>query len=106
MFLEQMEDMSDEYTMARVTEFVFYSMPRMFHETIPYSALIGCLAGLGILANNSELLVMRAAGVAILRRWITNRLVIEFDIVSNWRCFIDDGHIVAIDYVTVSTTNF
>ena len=66
-FLEQLEDVNEGYTMARATEYVLFSTPRMFYETIPYSALIGCLAGLGILANSSELLVMRAAGVSTWR---------------------------------------
>jgi len=63
-FLEQMEDISNNYTMFNVARFVLYSLPRMFYETIPYSALIGCLAGLGMLANSSELIVMRAAGIS------------------------------------------
>ena len=36
----------------------------MFYEIVPYAALIGCLVGLGMLANNSELVVMRAAGIS------------------------------------------
>jgi lipopolysaccharide export system permease protein len=63
-FLEQVEDMENNYALVNVTEFVIYSMPRMFYEVIPYSALIGCLTGLGLLANNSEIVVMRAAGVS------------------------------------------
>ena len=63
-FLEQIEDMRNNYTLVKVGQFVLYSIPRMFYETIPYSALIGCLAGLGLLANNSELVVMRAAGIS------------------------------------------
>jgi len=63
-FLEQIEDMRHNYTAAKVALYVLQSVPRMFYETIPYAALIGCLAGLGSLANNSELLVMRASGVS------------------------------------------
>ncbi|HKI74069.1 MAG TPA: LPS export ABC transporter permease LptG [Pseudomonadales bacterium] len=63
-FLEQVQDIKNNYDMTAVLMFCLYSMPRMFYEVIPYSALIGCLAGLGMLANNSELIVMRAAGVS------------------------------------------
>lgn len=63
-FLEQIEDMKNNYDVQAVLLFCLYSMPRMFYEVIPYAALIGCLAGLGLLANNSELVVMRAAGVS------------------------------------------
>jgi len=64
-FLEQIEDISSSYTVVDLFLFVLFSAPRMFYDTIPYAALIGCLAGLGILANNSELIVMRAAGISI-----------------------------------------
>ena len=63
-FLEQMEDVDNNYTVFNVGRFVLYSLPRLFYETIPYSALIGCLAGLGMLASTSELIVMRAAGIS------------------------------------------
>lgn len=63
-FLEQMQDVVNEYTIFHVFRFVLYSMPRMFYEVIPYSALIGCIAGLGLLAGSSELIVMRAAGMS------------------------------------------
>jgi lipopolysaccharide export system permease protein len=63
-FLEQVEDIENNYALVNVIQFVIYSMPRMFYEVIPYSALIGCLAGLGLLANNSEIVVMRAAGIS------------------------------------------
>lgn len=63
-FLEQVEDMQHNYNAPQVLWYVIQSLPRMFYETIPYAALIGCLAGLGALANNSELVVMRAAGVS------------------------------------------
>ena len=63
-FLEQIEDMQHNYTLGKVLWYVLLSVPRMFYETVPYAALIGCLAGLGLLANNSELVVMRAAGIS------------------------------------------
>lgn len=63
-FLEQVEDIRNNYRVAGVLLFVVQSLPRIFYETVPYAALIGCLAGLGSLANNSELLIMRAAGMS------------------------------------------
>lgn len=63
-FLDQVQAMANDYNLRAVVMFCLYSMPRMFYETIPYAALIGCLAGLGLLANNSELIVMRASGVS------------------------------------------
>ena len=49
---------------------LFYSglrLPRRIYEYMPMACLIGCLAGLGSMAANSELTVMRAAGVSINR---------------------------------------
>jgi lipopolysaccharide export system permease protein len=63
-FLEQLQDLKNDYTYLMVIHYVALSIPRMFYETVPYAALIGCLAGLGRLANNSELIVMRSAGVS------------------------------------------
>ncbi|MDA0978852.1 MAG: LPS export ABC transporter permease LptG [Proteobacteria bacterium] len=66
-FLEQLGDIENDYTMLRVAQFVAYSIPRMFYETLPFAVLIGCLTGLGVMASNSELVVMRAAGISTLR---------------------------------------
>ncbi|MFT7688239.1 MAG: lipopolysaccharide export system permease protein [Candidatus Azotimanducaceae bacterium] len=64
--LEQVEDLENNYQMVDALKYVLYSAPRLFYDTSPVAAMIGCLAGLGLLANNSELLVMRAAGVSTL----------------------------------------
>ncbi len=63
-FLDQMEDLDEGYTLSEVLRYVSYSVPRIFYETLPFAALIGCLTGLGILATNGELIVMRCAGVS------------------------------------------
>ena len=63
-YIEQMEDVRNTYTLVNVGRFVLYSLPRMFYGAIPYAALIGCIAGLGMLANSSELIVMRSAGLS------------------------------------------
>ncbi len=52
------------------TELLIYnalSIPSRIYLFLPFAALVGCLAGLGSLANNSELVVMRAAGVSTFR---------------------------------------
>ena len=63
-FLDQMEDLDEGYTLSEVLRYVSYSVPRIFYETLPFAVLIGCLTGLGILATNGELIVMRCAGVS------------------------------------------
>lgn len=64
MFLEQVEDVANEYTLAAALKYCIYSVPRTAYEIIPFAAMIGCLAGLGLLASSSELVVMRAAGIS------------------------------------------
>ena len=63
-FLDQMEDLREGYTLTEVVRYVSYSVPRIFYETLPFAALIGCLTGLGLLANQSELIIMRCAGIS------------------------------------------
>lgn len=63
-FLEQMDDIKNDYTIWMVVKFLALSIPRMFYETVPYASLIGCMSGLGVLAGNSELIVMRSAGIS------------------------------------------
>ncbi len=41
------------------------SIPQKIYQMFPMSALIGTLMGLGVLASNSELVVMQAAGISV-----------------------------------------
>ncbi len=45
--------------------YVGLGLPRLVYQFMPIAALVGGLAGLGVLANHSELTVIRAAGVSI-----------------------------------------
>ncbi|MCB2251252.1 LPS export ABC transporter permease LptG [Pseudomonas chlororaphis] len=64
-FIDEMGSVSDSYTVMDVLSFVALTAPRRLYEMLPMAALIGCLIGLGSLASNSELTIMRAAGVSI-----------------------------------------
>ncbi len=64
-FIDEMSDVSDTYTLADVASYVLLTAPRRLYDMLPMAALIGCLIGLGSLASNSELTIMRAAGVSI-----------------------------------------
>lgn len=55
------------YTLLRAAEFVLLSMPRLAYQLFPVVALLGSVIGLGVMASNNELMVMRAAGVSITR---------------------------------------
>lgn len=56
-----------QYSMLQAAIFVLLSLPKRLYELFPTAVLIGSLLSLGTLAGNSELTVMRAAGVSIMR---------------------------------------
>lgn len=66
-FLGQMSDLSDTFGVWQAAEYVILTLPRRAYELFPTSVLLGSLLGLGALASNSELIVMRAAGLSVRR---------------------------------------
>ena len=66
LFVNQLEDLGKlDFGMWQATVFVLLQMPYQVYLFFPMASLLGSLIGLGILANNSELVVMRAAGMSI-----------------------------------------
>ena len=66
-FMAQLDAMRANYQLPEVLRYMLLTMPKRIYDVIPVAALIGCLSGLGSLANHSELVVMRAAGVSLVR---------------------------------------
>ncbi len=67
-FVSEMDDVGKgEYSMLEAALFVLLSLPKRLYELFPTAVLIGSLLSLGTLAGNSELTVMRAAGISIMR---------------------------------------
>ncbi len=66
-FVDQAGEMNDSYQLSNVLYYLLLRLPSRLYEFLPMASLIGCLVGLGMLASNSELTVMRAAGVSIMR---------------------------------------
>ena len=64
-FIDEMNDIDNNYGMLEAFQYVLLTTPQHLFELLPMSALIGCLVGLGTLASNSELTIMRAAGVSV-----------------------------------------
>lgn len=64
-YLSELDSLSDTYTTSEALWYIFYRSPYFLEEFIPTGALLGAVVGLGLLANNSELVVMRAAGVSV-----------------------------------------
>jgi lipopolysaccharide export system permease protein len=67
-FLDELDSVGrGRYGVVQAIEYVLLSVPSLVYEMLPMAALIGSLIGLGALTSNSEITVMRAAGVSLAR---------------------------------------
>ena len=64
-YLGELGDLKDNYNAWQALQYVFWGAPYYLYEILPISALIGAALGLGTLASNSELIVMRASGISL-----------------------------------------
>lgn len=69
--VDELDNLKGNYELVDALLFSGLRLPRRVYEYMPMACLIGCLAGLGSMAANSELTVMRAAGISI------NRIVVS-----------------------------
>jgi lipopolysaccharide export system permease protein len=77
--ISQLEKVTETYTALEAFYYMALTVPRRLYDLIPYSCLIGCLAGLGLLASTSELVIVRSAGVSVKRiAWIALRPALVF----------------------------
>lgn len=66
LFVNQVGDMGKvDFGITQVAVFVLLQVPYQVYLFFPMASLLGSLIGLGVLANHSELVVMRAAGLSI-----------------------------------------
>lgn len=66
LFVNQLDELGRaNYGILQASLFVLLQMPYQVYLFFPMASLLGSLIGLGILANNRELVVMRAAGMSI-----------------------------------------
>ena len=66
-FVEQLRKIGEgDYDMLVAFIYVLLSLPRDLEQFFPMATLLGGLIGMGVLASNSELVVMQAAGMS---RW-------------------------------------
>jgi len=67
-FIDELTDLGvGNYTLYQVIRYTVLTIPQRVHELLPMAALLGTILGLSSLAQLSELVVMRAAGISLLR---------------------------------------
>lgn len=66
-FIGNMDDVQGDFELPLVLLYSLLRLPQISFEMLPMAALIGSLLGLGALANKSELVVMRTAGLSVLK---------------------------------------
>lgn len=66
-YVGELSNLTQDYGPWKALQYVLWDAPYNFNRILPISALIGAVLGLGSLASNSELIVMRAAGVSLWR---------------------------------------
>ncbi|ODS23928.1 LPS export ABC transporter permease LptG [Candidatus Endobugula sertula] len=77
--IDELGNLTDLYTFSEALMYVALGIPVSFYQFMPFAALVGGLVGLGSLASTSELVVMRAAGVSLLRlTWAVLKPVLLF----------------------------
>ena len=64
---EEMREEEAAYGFGDALAYVLHTMPRRVYELVPYVIFLGVLIGLGTLSGNSEVTVLRAAGVSLWR---------------------------------------
>ncbi|TVP58783.1 MAG: LPS export ABC transporter permease LptG [Halomonadaceae bacterium] len=64
-FIAELDDTRGNYQAVEALLYMLYTLPRRLYDFLPLAAFMGALVGLGQLANSSELVVIRAAGVSV-----------------------------------------
>jgi lipopolysaccharide export system permease protein len=65
--VDELGNTNERYQSFAAIKYVLLIYPRHLYELLPMSALIGALAGLGMLATGNELVVMQVSGVSVRR---------------------------------------
>lgn len=66
-YLGELGSLKEGYSAWNAFQYVMWGAPRYLYDILPISALIGAVLGLGSMASNSELIVMRASGISLWR---------------------------------------
>ena len=88
-YLAELSQLKHGYNAWQALQYVCWNTPHYLYEILPIAALIGAVVGLGTLASNSELIVLRSVGVSLWRivGWVIRSamlLVILAFALSQW----------------------
>ncbi|HBO72491.1 MAG TPA: LPS export ABC transporter permease LptG [Acinetobacter sp.] len=88
-YLGELGSLKDNYNAWQAFLYVLWGAPSYLHEILPVAALIGSVLGLGALASNSELIVMRSIGISLWRivGWVMRSallLIVLSFVLSEW----------------------
>lgn len=64
-FIAELDDTQGDYQTLQAVLYTCLRLPNLAFEMLPVAALIGSLLGLGALAGNSEIIVMRSSGLSV-----------------------------------------
>ena len=74
-FSDELKDLGEgSYGLKEILLFLALTSPRVFYELVPSSALLGSLFVVGAMANNREIVAMRAAGLSVF--WIIRSIML------------------------------
>ncbi len=67
-FIGEVSDIGEgNYGLIEAFRYILFTLPRRAYTLFPFAVLLGSILGLGVLASNSELVAVRAAGMSIAR---------------------------------------
>lgn len=66
-FLSELDSVSETYTAMDAFWYTLYRLPYFFVQFVGTGVLLGAVIGLGLLSGNSEIVVMRSAGISLYR---------------------------------------
>lgn len=82
-FVDQLQDLKVDYGALQVLQYVVTLAPGQFAEYMPIAILLGTLFGLGMMANSSELVVIRSSGPSLARLcWMALRPALVLLVIS------------------------
>lgn len=74
-FSDELKDLGKgDYQLREIFTYLALTTPSAFYDLVPTGALIGSIFVLGAMANNSEIIAMRAAGVSVF--WIIRSVML------------------------------